>query len=392
MPADACHACGGGPVRPVAGFAALPRVTSDAKPFPAGGDLGVCAACASVQKPQTAAWEAEAASIYAAYAIYHNAGGAEQNVFTSGGAVPASRSSRVVREFRRRVELPAAGRMLDLGCGNGAMLRAFGADFPGWGLTGSDLSDGHRAAVEAIGGGVRFFTGGPADVPGGFDVVTLVHVLEHVPDPVGFLRTAAAKLTPGGCLLIEVPDHRNNPFDLAVADHCTHFTPDTLRAVVEAAGLEVLFAAADIVPREITLAARPGAAPGRTAKPADATAAHTTATRHVRWLAALAEQGRRLAAGRRLGVFGTSIGAAWLMGAVGDGVRFFVDEDEAKVGRTWAGRPILRPAEAPSDAPVLLGLPDALAADIRTRLGAAMGADRLHLPAGAVPHALPRAA
>ena len=32
-----------------------------------------------------------------------------------------------------------------------------------------------------------------------FDVITSWHVIEHLPDPVGFLRAAAERLAPAGC-------------------------------------------------------------------------------------------------------------------------------------------------------------------------------------------------
>jgi SAM-dependent methyltransferase len=41
---------------------------------------------------------------------------------------------------------------------------------------------------------------------GRFDLVTLFHVLEHVPMPVEFLGRCKALLSPGGTLLIEVPN------------------------------------------------------------------------------------------------------------------------------------------------------------------------------------------
>lgn len=43
----------------------------------------------------------------------------------------------------------------------------------------------------------------PAEVP--IDLVVMSHVLEHVPDPVEFVRQATAGLRPGGALFIEVP-------------------------------------------------------------------------------------------------------------------------------------------------------------------------------------------
>lgn len=41
---------------------------------------------------------------------------------------------------------------------------------------------------------------------GAFDHITLAHVLEHVPDPLGLLAEFFAWLKPGGTLFIEVPN------------------------------------------------------------------------------------------------------------------------------------------------------------------------------------------
>jgi SAM-dependent methyltransferase len=42
-----------------------------------------------------------------------------------------------------------------------------------------------------------------------FDVITLFHVFEHLADPIGFLRAARLKLTPGGVICIEAPHARD---------------------------------------------------------------------------------------------------------------------------------------------------------------------------------------
>src|SRR5438034_645166 len=151
-PTARCHICRTGLLQPFLDFPRLARVTSDAKPFPAGGELAVCETCGTIQKPITPAWEKDADAIYSAYTIYHNAGGTEQSLFTGGGGQPISRSSRLVSAIRERVELPDTGRMLDLGCGNGAMLRAFGGLHSGWALVGNDLDDKYRSTIEAIPG------------------------------------------------------------------------------------------------------------------------------------------------------------------------------------------------------------------------------------------------
>jgi dTDP-4-dehydrorhamnose reductase/SAM-dependent methyltransferase len=374
-----CHICRSGTLRLVPRFSALTRVTSDAKPFAAGGELAVCEGCGTVQKPNTAAWQADTAAVYGAYTIYHNAAGAEQNVFSGGGGQPKSRSSRLIQQVRDRVGLPGSGRMMDLGCGNGAMLRSFGEQLPGWSLVGNELSDRNRAEIEAIPQVEKLHVGEPEDVPGTFDALTLLHVLEHVPDPVSYLKRLVAKLNPGGRIIVQVPDHRHSAFDLAVADHCTHFAPDTLRAVFEAAGLEVVAAADDFVPKELTIV---GVAGGPvkpfTTKPIDGTL--RVLESQVEWLEDLTRRGRELAASAqgRVGVFGTSLGGAWLLGQLGSMVAFFVDEDAAKIGKTWDGRPILHPSQAPADVPVLVGLPSAIAAMVKSRVPG-----NLHLPKAA---------
>ncbi len=362
-----CHVCRTGRLRRIDGFGSLARVTSDAKPFARGGEVAVCEHCGTVQKPRSPEWQAEADAIYAAYTIYHNADGAEQNVFSGGGGQPASRSSRLVQQLRERVGLPEKGRMLDLGCGNGAMLRSFSEQLPGWSLVGNELDDKNRLTIETIPRVEKLHPGQPEDVPGTFDAITLLHVLEHVPDPIGFLTRIATKLNVGGCIVVEVPNYVNSPFDLAVADHCTHFSLETLVTAFEAAGLEVIAASEDFILKELTVVGRAGGIV-KPLVPKSCEGAIAIVKRQIAWLANLAQHGRELAGMDRVGVFGTSLGGAWLLGELGEAVGFFVDEDPAKIGKTWAGRQIVAPGDVPVDRPVLIGLPDGIAASVKARL------------------------
>jgi hypothetical protein len=70
------------------------------------------------------------------------------------------------------------------------------------------------------------------------DLITLVHVLEHIPDPVSYLRNLReCALSKTGWLLIEVPNlygHETFTFD-----HPLAFSDKTLRATVESAGFKV---------------------------------------------------------------------------------------------------------------------------------------------------------
>lgn len=136
--------------------------------------------------------------------------------------------------------------IFDIGCGSGFFL-AFLRE-KGWQVAGIDSAPEHvEYANERL---------GLADVatarwPGfdngnrSYDFVSLIHVLEHLPDPIEGLRAAATMLKPGGHLLIETPNinafaryifgGRCNLFD--APRHLCLFSPSTLRACAESAGL-----------------------------------------------------------------------------------------------------------------------------------------------------------
>jgi SAM-dependent methyltransferase len=72
-----------------------------------------------------------------------------------------------------------------------------------------------------------------------FDLISMAHVLEHLPDPVGYLKNLAGNhLIEGGHLLVEVPNlYSHDSFEVA---HLFAFSPQTLRQTVEQAGLTIV--------------------------------------------------------------------------------------------------------------------------------------------------------
>ncbi|HLK58731.1 MAG TPA: class I SAM-dependent methyltransferase [Chthonomonadaceae bacterium] len=97
------------------------------------------------------------------------------------------------------------GRLLDVGCGNGAFLQHVRRY--GWQAEGLDFDASAVAAAKAIGVPVRegaleegLF---PADA---FDAVTLSHIIEHVYDPIKTLRICYQILKPGGMLWMVTPN------------------------------------------------------------------------------------------------------------------------------------------------------------------------------------------
>ena len=136
-----------------------------------------------------------------------------------------------------------SGRLLDFGCGAGKFLRRMRV--LGWDVTGVDFSE---AAVNAVRtSGLKAFQGTlphPELSERSFDVVTMRHSLEHVPDPLPILRAARELLARGGRLVDQVPNYASWEVDyfgdasprLDIPRHMTHFTLSTLAAMLGRAG------------------------------------------------------------------------------------------------------------------------------------------------------------
>jgi len=348
-----CQVCSADSLETIDAYSHLPRVTSDCKPWPAGGKLAVCHACGACQKIPDAAWFDDIERIYGGYQIYQLSDGSEQVIFN--GAGQASPRSRLLADFiQRAVTLPAKGKLIDIGCGNGGALRTFSKALPEWQLYGTELTDESLEALKRLPNFVRLFTGKQPEINEHFDLVTMIHSLEHMPAPEKTLRQAADLLNGDGKLFVEIPDVETSPFDLIVADHLMHFSRATLRLLAERVGFSVCVIRNDMLPKENTLIAVRGIV--SPAKP-NAAAGVALVRRNVAWLNALVDLAIRTAASAKsFGLFGTSISGMWLAGALREKITFFVDEDASRVGKTINGRPILRPKDVSNDAIVFVPL------------------------------------
>lgn len=153
----------------------------------------------------------------------------------------AVRHRLVLREARPW--LKGRVRVLDVGCGNGALLAEICARHPEADVTGVDFS---RAAFEAappqLAG--RLLVGDVAKLPElldgkTFDLVLCCEVLEHVEDPAAVLAGIARVAGEDAGIVITVPARQRYWSSLdEAAGHLTRFEPDAFRQLLINAGLE----------------------------------------------------------------------------------------------------------------------------------------------------------
>jgi 2-polyprenyl-6-hydroxyphenyl methylase/3-demethylubiquinone-9 3-methyltransferase len=158
---------------------------------------------------------------------------------------------------RDRVAL-ASARVLDVGCGAGLLSEALARE--GAAVTALDLApelidvaklhllesglkvDYRLQSVEAL----------AAEMPGTFDAITCMEMLEHVPDPAAVVRACATLLKPGGRLFLSTLNRTPAAFAVAIVgaeyvarllpkgthDYKQFIKPSELAGWLRAAGLQ----------------------------------------------------------------------------------------------------------------------------------------------------------
>src|SRR5690348_11589795 len=340
-----CKVCGTATLQEITEFRSLPRVTSDCVPFRAGGRLLICRHCHAAQSPADDQWFEEIREIYSDYQAYYQSGGVEQPVLDATTGALRRRSDVLLARLATLPGVPSSGKVLDVGCGTGATLNSF-SKRGGWRLYGQEISTKTLAFLRAIDGFEELYTCAPADLPGRFDLVTMVHALEHFPEPLATLRDLRGKITPGGRLFIEVPNAEANPFDYVIADHMMHFTPSSLAMLATHAGFAVDCLSTTWVAKELSMTAQPGKNSAvANGQPSESKIADLV-FRQIDWLHQFVNAASEALAGSgSFGLFGTSIAATWLCSILGDGVSFFVEEDASRLGRLHMGRPVISPTQ-----------------------------------------------
>ncbi len=198
MMMEACILCGHGDTAP----AVLSRELRDEH----SGRFSVvrCGTCGHVQVAPLPSREEEAA--------YYAKDMQPRHLWTDGDYFDIVRAKARPETERRLAWLHATtaegGAVLDIGSGYGFFVDAVCA--AGFAASGLEVSN-HRLQLARSGMRGTFIQGEAnetfvAEHTQRYDTVTAFHVIEHVRDPVAYLRQLMRLLRPGGTLLVEVPN------------------------------------------------------------------------------------------------------------------------------------------------------------------------------------------
>ena len=159
------------------------------------------------------------------------------------------KESLQVRDFRNTRKTldrlhPQKGKVLEVGSGLGYLLKSFKDD--GWDVVGVDPWRELPSFTQRVQGfETTPLTLEQANLPAeSADVVILLHVIEHVPDPIATMTEIFRVLKPGGHLVMETPRYDTFMFklmgkrerSLRQDGHIYFYTHDTLQKSYEKVG------------------------------------------------------------------------------------------------------------------------------------------------------------
>lgn len=241
--------------------------------------------------------------------------------------------AEMVARILTRVRPDGLAHLVEVGCGQGALLREFARRRSFASLTGFDPAWRGKDGVELDGVTIhrRYF--GPEAlelVPHGPLMVVSRHTIEHVADPLSFLRAIRAAMKPGdgGRLFLETPDiewvvETFQPQDLFY-EHCSIFSRGALRVALAAAGFEALSVDRVFDDQYLMAEALPTSDESRIVGRCEfSAAAESFARQRHRFVQTWTDRIARITEGGRV----------WLWGAASKGVTFalLTDPDGAKL-------------------------------------------------------------
>lgn len=298
-------------------------VSSDAKLHPFAINIYICEHCRHIQKIYASDEKRLIENIYGNYAPHNISNGREQVLFINGQTT----KPRTQYVFDKCLPyLPKSGKLLDVGSGNGAVLRSASSVLQGWRLHAYDISMHHKDEIESINGVERFWSGSLPDEK--FDLIVSWHSLEHIEDIGVFLNTIRNCLNNDGMFLIQTPDVSRNPFDMAVIDHCSHFTPCTLESILMKYGFEIVVCGNSWIHNCLTYLCKKTVEKSMTFDHV-----YENPQKLIDWLNSTINIFLTKSESKAYYIFGTGMASVWIAGQMNKLPVGFLDEDEHR----WNG-------------------------------------------------------
>ncbi len=319
-------------------------VTSDSRLIDLQPRIYQCHNCYLLQKKYNLSESKKITRIYEEYNPHQLSKGYEQLIFPED-VLPCTRTQYVFEKCKTIFK--KSGKLLDIGTGNGAVLRTASNSLKDWDFYGFDIDDHLSEDVKKIRNVKDFFSISLDRIRGlKFDIIVLWHVIEHTEDLQYIFNKVKKLLKNDGFIIIQVPDIERNPFDLAVIDHCNHFCINNLIYLFHSFDLEIFIDGSEWIHNCLTLVLKKG-----NPKAIDK---YKLNNNPVQYLNNTIKYFDNRIGHRYYSIFGTGMSSIWIYSQLSGLVKLFIDEDIRKANTILLNCPIVHPTSIDSEMMILM--------------------------------------
>ena len=199
-------------------------VSSDNKLEKCNFTLIECKNCFLVQKIINDDIKIIINKIYNEYTSYYLNNGKEEFLEINNQAT--NRSKEIIKNISGFIK--QTGKILDIGSGSGVFLEEFSNNFS-WDLYAQDLKDNIALSLYKKSFFKKLYLKNLNEIEErNFDLISGIHVFEHIIEQNDFLKDIKTLLKDDGILLLQVPYIDKNLFDIFIIDHISHFNYNSL--------------------------------------------------------------------------------------------------------------------------------------------------------------------
>lgn len=316
-------------------------VTSDNKILNQNFQLLECKNCSHIQKSVDADLLETIDKIYSDYEAYYLTSGREEEKFDSNNA-NTNRSKIIINNLEEI--LKQNGSILDVGTGSGVFLEEFSKVF-NWDLYAQDVKVSKNNNLKRLKNFKNFFIFKQENLYAAyFDIVSAIHVLEHVTEVHTFLASVKKSLKADGFLLLEVPNIYESLFDIFVIDHISHFHKSTIYHLLQKHFKFVYFPEGQIN-REITVIATDKEMHFAYDNAMQKKEFSSQKINHILHQISSIDE--------KMALFGTSPNALFCASFLDFKIECFVDENVNKTNKKLFNKSIVHPKDMPTDIKII---------------------------------------
>jgi 2-polyprenyl-3-methyl-5-hydroxy-6-metoxy-1,4-benzoquinol methylase len=303
-------------------------VSSDIKKVKFTSDFFICSMCGCLQKKINKDYLKNVNKIYNYYTGFSKYDEIDQKKVSDLGI-----SNRCDLLFKKFLNKKKYYEILDYGSSNGAMLMPFINLSKK--LYATDLKCNLNSKILKNKNFIKFLNiNNFKNSKKKYDLITMIHVLEHLNKPHEVLSTIGEKLKKKGIIFIQIPNFFLNPFDLSVYDHTIHFDIDSLFELAKVSNLKIIKIDKEFMNGEFSIILK------KTNKKENIKRSKISILEKVNCFNRFKKNISNISKIKNMSILGTSISSLCIKHNFKGKINNFYDEDRSKIGKYFENKKI----------------------------------------------------